>query len=62
MCIMQFKSPYQPPLLKTSCCVWGAVSHGHLDHVGAVDQLLAAYPDLKVCMFCLGPKNFLIDL
>lgn len=40
-----------------------AVTHGHLDHVGAIDPLIKVYPDLKIIFheteapFLLGPAE-----
>ena len=31
-------------------CVLNAVTHGHVDHVGATPELAAAYPDMQVVM------------
>ncbi len=30
------------------CDCFSAVTHGHIDHVGALASLLKAYPDLQV--------------
>jgi metal-dependent hydrolase (beta-lactamase superfamily II) len=48
------------------CCACPAVSHGHVDHVGATPELAAAYPDMQVVMheleapFVVGEQSYIL--
>ena len=51
-------------LSKIESCVFLAVTHGHIDHVGALPLLLEEYPDMKVVIheaeeeFIAGDKDY----
>ncbi len=50
LCLQVCRSPFLNSSAKQLRSDWtaNAVTHGHLDHVGAIEPLIKAYPDLKV--------------
>ena len=53
-------------MLRASICVLWEVSHCHIDHAGAIPELMRAYPGLLVVMheqeapYCSGAPHFVL--